>query len=380
MDDATPPERPAPAWGQPDPSGQWTAPAPAPTWGPHQGWAGQAGPPPGQAPPGWAPPWQPPRPKPGIIPLRPLSLGEIYDGAFQAMRTNPRTMIGVSAVVIAITTLISAVPQAFGLVAFSRALLSDPAAAANASPQEIATGLSALLSSFAVPAIIEWLAVTIVTGLLIVAVSAAVLGRRTSPGVLWRRTRGRVPALLGVALLVSLAILAVVVGFALPGLLLLIAGATVAGVLLLVLGLLASVPVGILLGVRWSMAPPALLLEEQPVIAAMGRSWRLVRGSFWRVFGILLLTSVLVSVASGVITFPLAMVSSLLDIGQTTPYGNLGITFAQLAIRGVGTIIAGAIFYPFQAAVTALLYIDLRMRREGLDVELIRASEGGIGG
>jgi hypothetical protein len=288
-------------------------------------------------------------------------------------------MIGVSAIVIAITTLISAVPQAFGLVAFSRALLRDPETA-DVSPQEIATGVSGLVGGFFIPAVIEWLAVTVVTGLLIVAVSAAVLGRRTPPGVLWDRTKGRVAALIGVAVLVPLAILAVVVAFALPGTLLLIAGATVPGVVLLVLGLLAAVPVAILLGVRWSMAPPALLLEEQPVTASLGRSWRLVRGSFWRVFGILVLTGILVSIGSGVITLPLAAISALLDLGEDVPYSNFGITLAQLAIRGVATIVAGAIFYPFQASVTALLYIDLRMRREGLDVELIRASEGGIGG
>ena len=138
-------------------------------------------------------------------------------------------------------------------------------------------------------------------------------------------------------------------------------------------------PIAILLGVRWSMALPALLLEDQPVTAAIGRSWRLVRGSFWRVLGILVLTGILVSVASSVITVPLVVISALLDTGQEVPYGNFGITLAQLAIRGVATIVAGAIFYPFQASVTALLYIDLRMRREGLDVELIRASEGGIG-
>jgi hypothetical protein len=217
VDDAIPPERPAPQppppapWQRPDqpppgvPSTYPAAPGEAtqtgqpqgwgqqgttqwgqPTWGGPYGGAGQPGapPPPGLPPgqpPGWGPGgWQQARPKPGIIPLRPISLLEIYDGAFQALRTNPRTMIGVSAVVIAITTLISAVPQAFGLVAFSRALLRDPGAA-GASPQEIAAGVTGLASGFIIPAVIEWLAVTVVTGLLIVAVSAAVLGRAPLP-------------------------------------------------------------------------------------------------------------------------------------------------------------------------------------------------------
>src|SRR4051812_5807947 len=67
----------APGWGQPGP-GQ-------PGWG-SPGWGG------GQQ--QWTPPVQAPA---GIVPLRPLGVGEILDGAFQAVRSNPRSMIGVSA-------------------------------------------------------------------------------------------------------------------------------------------------------------------------------------------------------------------------------------------------------------------------------------------
>src|SRR3984885_11885612 len=38
--------------------------------------------------------WTPPAPKPGVIPLRPLSVGEILDGAFTAVRRNPKATLG----------------------------------------------------------------------------------------------------------------------------------------------------------------------------------------------------------------------------------------------------------------------------------------------
>jgi hypothetical protein len=43
-------------------------------------------------------------------------------------------------------------------------------------------------------------------------------------------------------------------------------------------------------------------------------------------------------------------------------------------VSTIGSILAGTLTYPFVAAVTVLLYVDLRMRREGLDLTLARAA------
>src|SRR3954471_436791 len=100
MSDHLPPEGGWPAPAPPPPPAGWGAPPPPPAgWGqpppPPAGW----GPPPA---PGWGtgPPsgygsWTPPV-QPGVVPLRPLGLGELFDGAVQTMRQNPRVMFGVS--------------------------------------------------------------------------------------------------------------------------------------------------------------------------------------------------------------------------------------------------------------------------------------------
>src|SRR4249920_1813951 len=71
---------------------------------------GQAGPgrpgadyaaPPG----GWAPP--PQAPKPGVIPLRPIAVGEILDGALTSIRRNPKATLGIAAVVLTISGVIT---------------------------------------------------------------------------------------------------------------------------------------------------------------------------------------------------------------------------------------------------------------------------------
>ena len=82
---------PPPGWGQ-QPSGG------SGSWGP------AAPPPPGVA-------WRPQALQPGIIPLRPLGMGEIYDGAFRAVRANPRVMFGLAALVVTIAVIIQSVIQ-----------------------------------------------------------------------------------------------------------------------------------------------------------------------------------------------------------------------------------------------------------------------------
>jgi hypothetical protein len=333
-----PPPAPPPGWGMPPPP----PPGQAPGWGtpPQQGPGWGA---PGDPHPGWGPGLLV-RPKPGIIPLRPITLGEMYDGAFQAMRTNPRTMVGVSAVVIGISTLITLVPLTSALVSLNN-LSQNANSTVTPSTRELVTlGVGLLGTFFAV--MIQWLAVTVLTGLLIVAVSEAVLGRRIGPGELWRRARSRVWALIGLALLSAIVIGVCTLFFVVPG---------------------------VIVYIGWSLAAPALLLENQSIGAALGRSWQLTRGSRWRVLGILVLTWIIVRVASLLVVGPVTLISTLINTGLSGS-GNVALILEQV-LQQIAGAAAGAVFYPFQAAVTALLYIDLRMRREGLDVELLRATE-----
>jgi hypothetical protein len=327
-------------------------------------------------PPG-ANPWSA-KPPNGIIPLRPLALGELYDGAFQAIRSNPRTMIGVSALVVLIVTLIAAVPQAASLQAIgSLANIDDPS---SITPEQIAGSVGGASVGLLVPQLLTSIAITVLSGMLMVAVSAAVLGRRTPLATLWGQVRRRVLALLGLSLITSITPLVVFAACFVPGLLVLVSGQSdVGGGILLVLGF----PIGFVLcawlWVKWSLAAPALLLEGQGVGSALGRSWFLARGTFWRLFGILLLTVILVAILGGIVSAPFSAIAGVFQPPVDNPleaYASFTDNLVRTLITGIGQIIAGAVLYPFSAAVTALLYVDVRMRREGLDVELMRAVSG----
>jgi len=114
------------------------------------------------------------------------------------------------------------------------------------------------------------------------------------------------------------------------------------------------------------LATPALILERASIGTALRRGFGLARTSFWRVLGIYLLTSILVTVLSFVISIPFDQIGLIFGIGP-----------ASFAFSLLGGIVANWVTIPVLAAVVALLYIDVRIRTEGLDVELARAAQEG---
>jgi hypothetical protein len=128
------------------------------------------------------------------------------------------------------------------------------------------------------------------------------------------------------------------------------------------LGLLFCIAPGVWLWAAWGVAIPVVLTEGVRGTKALGRSFNLVQGRWWPVFAVLLLAFVLASVVSGVVGGAVAAVS-FTDLGQ-----NVFLTQVLNAIAGtVGSVVVT----PFQAAVVAVLYFDLRVRKEGFDLQLL---------
>ncbi|GCE02021.1 hypothetical protein [Embleya hyalina] len=376
------PQAPAPGWApvQP-PAAGWGPPhqGPAAGWGPpHQGadhpgaapdprWGGTQ--PLWGAPPGWNGPYVQAA-KPGVIPLRPLSVGEILDGAFAAMRTHWKVMIGI-AVVIALLTQCLEVPATWLLNReFSPGDLSD-----EPTGEELWRYLRDTSAVLIVPIVVSTLGQIAATGMLTVVVSRAVIAKSMSAAQAWKAVRPLLPRLLGVTFATWLVPVGTLLVAILPGLALLAVGADGLGALLLLPGLIGGVVAAIYLYVCLTLAGPVLMLEKQTVRKALERSRKLVTGSWWRVCGILLLIWLIMAIVGGIIQMPFLLVSD----GFTTLTASKASdipdpTFVDLLITGVGAVIAAALLYPFAAGATALLYIDQRIRREALDLELARAA------
>ena len=357
----------------------WVAPGSTPP--PEQGYPapppGYAPPPPGYAPPppGYAgPAGQPPRPpgppgyaglefRPGIIPLRPLLLGDLYGAVTKAIRGNVAATMGLAVV----TSLVCLVP--------ATALGAWVASRETAAFESDEFGTFGLLGSY-IPGIGSVVSSIALTGFLAYVIGQAVLGRKVGVGETWDGTKRRLPAVAGavlVTLVGAVALLALLLG--LPGLLLFSAGPDAATVLLFVLGLLAAVVAYLWLWTRLAFVTAVIVLEGRGVGSAFARSWQLTSGrAFWRIFGIRLLTSVLVGIAANVVTLPITVlgIAAIVALG-----GEDQIFMWQAVITGLATLISGAITTPFSAGVDALMVVDQRIRREGLDVQLIHAAQHG---
>ncbi|MFJ3770067.1 hypothetical protein ACIPX0_00030 [Streptomyces sp. NPDC090075] len=381
------------------PPGQWSAPTgppapgqapppppPGPGWGgqpPGGGYGGYGGPggPGGYGPPGgygaWGGGWggPPPAAKPGVIPLRPLGVGEILDGAVSTMRTYWRTVLGISLTVAVVTEVAVILLQ--GLVlndTETTDALNDP----SASLSEVSRAAGEVMLSSGAVLLISLVGTIIATALLTTVTSRAVLGKSVTTGEAWRDARPQVMKLFGLIVLTGLIAVGVLLVGALPGIVVAIAGGpggAIAG--LLVLGILAGVVVTVWLMIRFSLASPALMLEKQGIVKSLGRSAKLVRGSWWRVFGIQLLATIIANIVSSLAVIPFTVLAAFLSGDGFSGFlegtnDNYGWTF--LVISGVGAVIGSMLTFPINAGVTVLLYIDQRIRREALDLELARAA------
>ncbi|OAT67915.1 hypothetical protein AWB85_11920 [Mycobacteroides immunogenum] len=310
---------------------------------------------------------EPPALKPGVIPLRPLDLSSLYNGAIAAIRANPKTTIGLTAIMVIVSQLLI-----FGIQAAPATAVLTGAANFDRNTDDsfgAAFGLG-YIGGQMIGAVVTSLVTIILSGMLTVTIGRSVFGERTTIKEAWQRAKPRIWALLGVAL-VELVLFAVVLGF----------GVAIVAGLALTVGPLGAIPVGLLLALGYfafylylipvfSLVPSVLILEHQSVFGAVGRSVSLVRKGFWRLLGILLLTSVIVGLVTTIIGMPFVLVGEVAAFAGGDTH-NLGpkmlIIFAMAAI---GAVIAQVISLPFKAAVNVLLYTDQRMRTEALDLVL----------
>jgi hypothetical protein len=129
------------------------------------------------------------------------------------------------------------------------------------------------------------------------------------------------------------------------------------------LAFLACLVPGIWLYAAWSVAVPALLIEGTRGFKALGRSFDLVRGRWWPTAGTILLANLLVvAVRTGftIVLLPLTAVGAFSGNG-----------FVSALANGVATAAATVLTIPFVAAVIAVLYFDLRVRKEGFDLQML---------
>jgi len=347
---------PPPGWQPPEPEQQ-------PRWGRPPGTPPSPGPAAAYA----YPVGLPVAHKPGAIPLRPLVLSDIFDGAFRIIRYNPRATIGAAVLVSAVAMI---VPIVAGLATGSTGGLSPDPGSDSLSDSQIVDLLIAG-GGLLMGAQLQAVGLLFVSGMIAHVSSAAAVGRKLTMAEAWAATRGKRWRLLGMSFLLGLGVV-VVVGIAvgLVAVAALVFDAPLGEVVLFAVLLALMVVVGYLwfwVRIR-ALAVPTLMLEPVGIFGALGRAIRLSRSQFWRLLGLLLLVSIVVGVAGGILRLPFSIAGQLfLTTSTDTGYGLL----IYLVLSAVGTVVSSAVLQPFSAAVSALLYIDQRIRKEAYDVELL---------
>jgi hypothetical protein len=337
--------------------------------------------------PGWAPP-----PKPGLIPLRPLTFGQLLGTPFQTLRRNPGALFG-AAVLVQVLVLLGTLVIVGGVTGL---FLYRLARATDANRDAItAGGVAAVILAALVTIALSVIGSGLLQGIVVIDVANGTLGHRPRAGQLWRATRGRrwalvgFVALVGAGFVVLLAVLAgLVAALVIPGAASGGGGGTaliVAGVLVGVLGGAGCAVLAAWLWTKTSLAASAIMLERLGVRAGIARSWGLVRGGFWRVFGAQLLVIIICSVATQIISTPVSLVfqfAAQAAFPTGTPTSLNGVDGGSIAIAAVSygvlmllTIVIGSVTAVIEAATGAVVYVDQRMRREGLDLVLTRYVE-----
>jgi hypothetical protein len=257
--------------------------------------------------------------------LRPLGIGEILDVAIKITLRNWKTLIGLVALIVA------PIQAVVALVGVS---LADEDAFTTVDGQTVDSGeVGTFAAAIGIIVVLSGLSWLLSTAVAFRAVVEAYLGRRSS----WRSSLGFVARRLHSLLWL-----------------------TIVQAVLLVLGFLACIVPGIWLWVSWSVAIPVLFTEDVRGFKALGRSFRLVRGRWWPAFGLVLLGFLLTSVVGGLVQ---AIFSALFFVAESD--------FALFLTDTLGGSLSSILTTPFLAAVITVLYVDLRVRKEGFDLQLL---------
>jgi hypothetical protein len=251
----------------------------------------------------------------GIAALPPRRIGELLRAAFQLYQRHWRTLMAIAAVVVVPLTLLQ-----YGAGHWFRTngqQLQDTA--------EVSTSLWAVAGAWLLAALVGLLLYQVLTSAITRNIATEVAGHDLDLEQSYRFGFARLGPILVVSILVGLATL---------------------------LGLIVLVIPGIYIGVRLAVSTQALVIEGKRGTQAMRRSWDLVGSHWWHTAFTLLVAGLLTGVVNAVITAPFSAGAWLL--------------------QGIAAAIATTVTLPYGALVGVLLYLDLRARKERLDLDTLK--------
>jgi hypothetical protein len=267
--------------------------------------------------------------------LRPLSLGELLDRTFTLYRGHFLLFLGISAIP-QVFVLVIQLAQALVAPASNIFSLPNPNLPAQM-PQFSVTGFAYMLAFMFAAGIVSVVAYLFSQGATVIAVSDLYLGRTTTLGGAFRRVRGKLATIFGVVVLTFLAVFA--------------------GCVLLIIP-------GIYIALRLAVGVQAAVLEGVGPGDALSRSFALTKENAGRVFLIFLLYAFL---SYGLI----ALLGVPFIVGTFLAKNNSDLVRMFTMMTQVGSFIASSLVMPFGTIAMSLFYYDMRVRKEGFDLQMM---------
>lgn len=319
------------------------------------------------------------REDPAAEALRPWLPADLLDNAARTISENKTIMLGLPVLaaiaLLAVQAVLTEVAVPGGLGGFFGA--EDPFQQAGA----------ALLLTYGVQLVLFTVVSSVLAGIIALAAVRSQLAHRVGPRELLRLVRPSLPALAAVGLVQSLSFIILIGGW---GLAVIGIGSgaestissDVAGAVAVVMILIGAALV-LIFGIRLVLAGTVVLMEGRHapdvglyiparvgIWGALKRSWQLVKGKFWRVFGILLFAGLVVNIVSYALQY--GVTTLVMTVGSWADSSDSSSAVVAAIALGVAAGLATAMTLiaslAFMSAVQALIYLDLRVRREGLDL------------
>jgi len=305
--------------------------------------------------------------------LRPLDLCDVLDQSVALYRENLITLLGIHAVGYVPFWLLIGLAGHFLAGSLLRAVSWEVPEAA------VETAItSAFFGSFTLFFVLGGALLVLeplVAGAMARAVSDQMLGRRASIRSAYAALRGRRLALVFASFIRLSAVYGAVNVVSFPGMMVTGLAANQGGVYAIIGAVvlnLAALAVGGFIFVYLGFLGQIIVIERRGLGDALSRSWRLVSGRLWRTSAMAAFLLLLVGAVTGAFQSPFLVGFAVWNPLQVTPETMSALATLLIATLAVSSLVGS----PILPIGTTLMYFDLRVRREGLDVEMIAASIG----
>jgi uncharacterized membrane protein len=147
-------------------------------------------------------------------------------------------------------------------------------------------------------------------------------------------------------------------------------GASIMVAVVVMLGFVFLIVPGIILLTMYALTTQAMVCEDLGAFKGMTRSEKLSKGNKGKIFWVLLVVGLLTVVVGWVFGF---VADSLQK--QTTNLEELrSVVWFNVLVQSLFNLVSSTLIAPITAGATILLYYDLRIRKEGFDLEMMARS------